>query len=142
MLAIPCVAQAPERSSFGDVTTAAQQAISLAAKGRCREALPRLKSVTSRLTDKQQKYRAGMATARCAMSLNQTETAVEALFVLRREFPGDPEVLYTSSHFFSELASRSSQELASVAPGSPQAQQLEAEALESQGRWDAAATQY
>jgi len=119
-----------------------QQAMNLAAKGRCREALPRLKSATARLTDKQLKYRAGMASARCAMSLNQTEAAVEALLLLRREFPVDPEVLYTSTHFFSELASRSSQELAASAPNSPQAQQLEAEAFESQGKWDEAAAQY
>jgi hypothetical protein len=63
------------------------------------------------------------------LSLDQTETAVESLLLLKREFPGDPEVLYTSTHFFSELASRSSQELAARAPTSPQAQQLEAEAL-------------
>ena len=83
-----------------------------------------------------------MATARCAMSLDQMETAVESLLLLKREFPGDPEVLYTSTHFFSELASRSSQELAAKAPTSPQAQQLEAEALESQGKWDDATVQY
>ena len=83
-----------------------------------------------------------MATARCAMSLDHMETAVEALLLLKREFPGDPEVLYTSTHFFSELASRSSQELAAKAPTSPQAQQLEAEALESQGKWDDATVQY
>jgi hypothetical protein len=61
---------------------------------------------------------------------------------LKREFPGDPEVLYTFTHFFSELASRSSQELASMASTSPQAQQLEAEVFESQGKWDEAAALY
>ena len=35
-----------------------------------------------------------MSTARCAMSLDQTETAVEALLLLNREFPHDPDVLY------------------------------------------------
>jgi len=94
------------------------------------EALPRLKSSAARLADKQQKYRVAMATARCAMSLDQTETVVEALLLLKREFPADPEVLYTSTHFFSELASRSSQELAARAPTSPQAQQLEADVAE------------
>jgi predicted Zn-dependent protease len=101
-----------------------------------------LKNSAARLGDKQQKYRVAMATARCAMSLDQMETAVESLLLLKREFPGDPEVLYTSTHFFSELASRSSQELAAKAPTSPQAQQLEAEALESQGKWDNATAQY
>jgi tetratricopeptide (TPR) repeat protein len=76
------------------------------------------------------------------MSLGQTETVVEALLLLRREFPRDPAVLYTATHFFSELASRSSQELAAAAPNSTQARQLEAEAFESQGRWDEATAQY
>jgi len=76
------------------------------------------------------------------MSLERTETAVEAPLSLKREFPGDPEVLYTFTHFFSELASRSSQELASMASTSPQAQQLEAEVFESQGKWDEAAALY
>jgi len=120
----------------------AERALGWAAKGRCREALPRLKNAAARLVDKQQRYRVAMATARCAMSLDETETAVEALLLLKREFPGDPEVLYTSTHFFSELASRSSQELAARAPTSPQAQQLEAEAFESQGKWDDATAQY
>ena len=86
-LGILSSAQAPAVKSAGDRTASVQQAMNLAAKGRCREALPRLKSATARLSDKQLKYRAGMASARCAMSLNQTEAAVEALLLLRREFP-------------------------------------------------------
>ena len=119
-----------------------EQALSMAGKGRCREALPRLKSSVSHIPEKELKYRVAMATGRCAMSLGQTETAVQALLFLKREFPGDPEVLYTSTHFFSELATRSSQELAAKAPNSPQAQQLEAEAFESQGQLDKAEAQY
>jgi tetratricopeptide (TPR) repeat protein len=74
--------------------------------------------------------------------LDQTESAVRALLLLNREFPRDPDVLYTTTHFYSELASRASQELAASAPNSPQAQQLEAEAFESQGNWDKATAQY
>jgi tetratricopeptide (TPR) repeat protein len=116
--------------------------MNLAAKGRCREALPILKKAAPHLADKQLKYRAVMATARCAMSLDQTETAVEALLVLNREFPHDPDVLYSSTHFYSELASRAAQELASTAPASHQAAQLEAEAFESQQNWDRGIAQY
>ena len=123
-------------------TTSATQAIILAQKGRCREALPLLKKSTSQITDKQLRYQTVMMTARCAMSLDQTESAVRALLLLNREFPRDPDVLYTTTHFYSELASRASQELAATAPNSPQAQQLEAEAFESQGNWDKAAAQY
>ena len=107
-----------------------EQAIVLAAKGRCNEALPILKKSTSHVSDKELKYRAAMATARCAMSLEQAETAVTALLLLNREFPHNPEVLYITTHYYSELAARASQELAATAPTSYQAQELEAEALE------------
>jgi tetratricopeptide (TPR) repeat protein len=121
---------------------AVEQAIDLAAKGRCQEALPVLKKSTSHVPDKELKYRAAMATARCAMSLEQPETAVTALLLLNREFPHNPEVLYITTHYYSELASRASQELAATAPSSYQAHELEAEALESQQRWDDAAAEY
>jgi tetratricopeptide (TPR) repeat protein len=119
-----------------------KQGVALAQKGRCKEVLPVLKKSISHLTDKQLRYQSAMATARCAMSLDQTETAVEALLLLNREFPHDPEVLYTTTHFYGELAARASQELAATAPNSAEAQQLEAEAFESQGNWDKATAQY
>jgi tetratricopeptide (TPR) repeat protein len=125
-----------------DTSGPAAQAIILAQKGRCREALPQLKKSALQITDKQLRYQTAMMTARCAMSLDQTESAVRALLILNREFPRDPDVLYTTTHFYSELASRASQELAATAPNSAQAQQLEAEAFESQGNWDKAAAQY
>jgi tetratricopeptide (TPR) repeat protein len=119
-----------------------EQAIELAAQGRCQEALPVLKKSTAHVTDRDLKYRAVMATVRCAMSLGQAETAVMALFLLNREFPHDPEVLYITTRYYGELASRASQELAATAPTSYQALELEAEAMESQSRWDDAAALY
>src|ERR1700678_1124149 len=135
-------AQESSKATAVEVSFSAERGIALASKGRCREALPILKKVAAHLTDKQLKYRAMMATARCAMSVEQTETAVEALLVLNREFPHDPEVLYSTTRFYSELASRAAQELAATAPSSHQAQQLEAEAFESQENWDKAIAQY
>src|SRR5215475_2522775 len=120
----------------------AERGLKLAEQGRCQEALPLLQKSTPRLTDKQLKYHAGMAIAKCAMSLNQTEAAVEALWWLRREFPKDPQVLYLSTHYYSELATRASEELAASAPNSYQAHELNAEALESQNRWDEATKEY
>src|SRR3954467_486189 len=131
-----------QNSGGPDNSTLAKQALALAQKGSCREALPLLKRSASHLSDKQLKYQSAMATARCAMSLDQTETAVNALLLLNREFPRDPQVLYTTTHFYAEMASRASQELAVTAPDSPEAQQLEAESFESQGNWEKAATQY
>src|SRR5579863_8732252 len=135
-------AQVPQKAPGADASTSAQRGISLVAKGRCQEALPLLKKSAPHLADKQLKYRALMATARCGMSLDQTESAVEALLVLNREFPHDPDVLYSTTHFYSELASRAAQELATAAPTSHQAEQLEAEAFESQENWDKAIAEY
>ena len=135
-------AQVSPKAPPVDASSSAERGISLAAKGRCREALPLLKKSASHLADKQLKYRAVMSTARCAMSLDQMETAVEALLLLNREFPHDPDVLFTSTHVYSELASRAAQDLAATAPASHQAEQLEAEAFESQGNWDKAIAQY
>ena len=142
LLAASSSAQGAPKAPTVDPSTSAERGISLATRGRCNEALLILKRATPRLTDKQLKYRAVMSTARCAMSLDQTETAVEALLVLNREFPHDPDVLYSTSHFYSELALRAAQELAATAPTSHQAEQLEAEAFESQGNWDRAIAQY
>jgi tetratricopeptide (TPR) repeat protein len=135
-------AQVSTKTTPADASSSAEQGISLASKGRCHEALPILKKVTAHLADKQIRYRVEMATARCAMSLDRTETAVEALLLLNREFPHDLDVLYSITHFYSELATRAAQELATTAPTSHQAQQLEAEAFESQENWDRAIAEY
>jgi predicted Zn-dependent protease len=141
-----CLIAPPSRaqttSTPTDYPASAERGVNLATKGRCREALPILKRSAPHLSDKKLKYRALMSTARCAMSLDQTDTAVEALLVLNREFPHDPDVLYSSAHFYSEVASRAAQELAATAPTSPQAQQLDAEAFEAQGNWDKAIAEY
>jgi tetratricopeptide (TPR) repeat protein len=140
--AMPVSAQSNEKPAQQMSTAAVEHSIELAAKGRCQEALPSLKKNVSHLTHMQLKYRAEMATARCAMSLDQPEVAIQAMWTLNREFPNDPEVLYILSHYYSETASRTSQQLVTVAADSYQAHQLRAEALESQGKWDDAAAEY
>jgi tetratricopeptide (TPR) repeat protein len=141
-LCIPSAGQQSAEAPGADSAPAAEQAIRVAATGNCREALPALKKASQPALGKDVKYRLLMATARCAMSLTRTEMAIGALLELNRAFPHDPEVLYLSTHFYSELASRSSQELAATAPNSAQAQQLEAEADESHGDWDRATLEY
>ena len=127
----------PTASSFS-----VEASIDLAAKGQCEKALPTLKRSAGHISDKDLKYRASMATARCAMSLDQTDIAVNALTSMQHDFPNDPQVLYIATHYFSELATRASQRLAALAPSSYQAHELEAEADESQGKWDDAVAEY
>jgi predicted Zn-dependent protease len=134
--------QTGQKSTPAVSSASVERAIDLVAKGQCQEALKVLRKSASRVSDKQLKYSAEMATVRCAMSLNETDTAVQALLVLNREFPNDPQVLYISTHYYSELASKSAQRIASVAPTSYQAHQLEAEALETHEKWDEAAREY
>ena len=125
-----------------DSAPAIRHAIDLVEQGRCQEALPILEHSLPRLTDKQLRYNGVMAEARCAMALEKDSVAIAALQQLRHDFPDNPEVMYVTIHYFSQLAMRTSQELAAKAPSSPQARRLEAESFESQGKFDEAAGIY
>lgn len=120
----------------------AEQGIHLVEIGRCTEALPILKRRLPLTTEKTLRYRVEMATVRCAMALDQEQTAVDTLLLLKRESPGDPEVLYITTHYFSELGMRAAQRLQAIAPDSSQQHRLEAETLESQGKNAEAAAIY
>jgi len=76
-----------------------------------------------------------MATVRCGLNRRDDQITTNALLELKRDFPGDPEVLYKTSQIFLELAERASQELTLAAPDSYQVQVLKAESLESQEKW-------
>ena len=135
------VAQAPQKASGVDPATAAKQSLSLAEHGKCKEALQFLKK-TSPTADKELKLKAGVATVRCAINLDQRGAATEAIELLNREFPHDPEILYVTTHAYSDLSTRASLELARTAPNSYQAHEMNAEALELQGKWDDAGKEY
>jgi len=119
-----------------------ERAIKLAQNGRCEEALPALKRASQTGTDKTVKRTAAFAGVRCAMLINQTGAAVDFLQMLNREFPGDPEVLFVSVHTYSDLSTKAAQQLAMTAPNSIEGHKLNAEALEAQGKWDAAEKEY
>jgi tetratricopeptide (TPR) repeat protein len=119
-----------------------QHALDLAKEGRCGEAIPLLKRAIPQSSDKEFQRSAGLAGVRCAMVKNQFDAADDFLRMLNREFPNDPEVLYTAIHTYSDLATHASQELAMRAPNSPQAHELNAESLEMQGKWDQASKEY
>lgn len=134
-------AQTPKRAAQLD-SASTEHALALAEQGRCKEALPTLQRLVPQITDREILYRAAMGEARCAMARDDSQTAVGALMLLKRKFPDDPEVLFVSVHYFSQLAMRTSHELAAKAPTSFQARRLEAESFESQQRWDEAAGIY
>src|SRR5262249_18888820 len=70
------------------------------------------------------------------------DTATEFLRGLSRDFPHDPGVLSLSVHTYSDLSNLAAQELATTAPDSPEAHELNAEALEIQGKWNEAEKEY
>lgn len=135
-------AQASPKTPAMDSQASAKQSLSLAEHGRCKEALQVLKKNAGTTADKEGKLRAGVATVRCAINREQADAAVEAVQWLNREFPHDPEVLYITTHAYSDLATRASLELARAAPDSYQAHEMNAEALELQGKWDEAEKEY
>jgi tetratricopeptide (TPR) repeat protein len=126
----------------GTGVTTLPAALKLADSGHCPEALsPLKKALAGQLTPADRKY-AALAGARCAMALNRTGDAIRFVESLGEGFQSDPAVLYFKTHFFSDLSVRTSRELLMRAPGSVQARQLNAEALETQGRWSEAAAEY
>jgi predicted Zn-dependent protease len=113
----------------------------MADHGRCAEALPELMRV-ARGVDKQLSYRAALAGARCAMTLERRADALELLAVVARKFPDDAEASYVSARYLSQLASQTADHLAETAPNSVQVRKMNAEALESQGKGDEAVAEY
>ena len=139
-----CICFAQASATKTDPSQEAQRALDLAKRGHCREALPLLKKATARgtQTPKELKKQVGFAGVRCAMGDANTDTATEFLRELTRDFPRDPEVLFLSVHTYSDLSNIAAQQLATSAPDSTQAHELNAEALEMQGKWNEAEKEY
>lgn len=142
VLAVLSAAQTGQQTPAPDLPGNAKRALDLAKMGHCREALPLLVKSAARLADKDLKRNIGFAGVRCSMFADQPDAAIDFLRLLNREFPHDPDVLYLSVHTYSDLSTRASSQLANSAPTSYQSQELSAEALEVQGKWDEAANIY
>jgi tetratricopeptide (TPR) repeat protein len=110
--------------------------------GNCAEALPSARKAYTRTSDKDLKRRLGAGAVRCAMALNDSSTAGDFVGLLNRDFPRDADVLYLTVHTYSDLSLRASQALLYAHPESYQVHQLNAESLETQGKWDQAAEEY
>ena len=144
LLCCAVAAQAPSKSSTSSAASepSFQRAIALAQSGHCKEAIPLLKKSIHQVADRDVKKRIGLLGLNCAMTHNAPYDSLDFLAVLEREFPRDPEVLYAATHAFSDLSFRASQDLVREAPFSYQVHELNAEALETQGKWDEAAAEY
>jgi len=127
-----------------DAAQETERTLDLARNGHCREALPLLRKSTARTAPipKELKKQAGFAGVRCAMGEANPDTATEFLRALSRDFPRDPDVLFLSVHTYSDLSNQAAQQLATSAPDSAQAHELNAEALEMQGKWNESEKEY
>jgi tetratricopeptide (TPR) repeat protein len=117
-------------------------ALGLSEAGDCKGALPLLEKDYPRVEDASLRRVVGLDGARCAMSVDEPDKAVDFLQWLKHDFAKDPEVLYLRMHLFSELSTRASQELLLGVPDSYQARQMRAEVLEMQGRTAEAIAEY
>lgn len=135
-------AQVAPKSKAADPAETTRAALGLVQSGRCSEALPVLRRNLDRLADRQLRYYAAFAVARCGMSVDDAVAAMEGLTLLRRDFPDDPEVLYASARMLAQLAERTGRELADRFPESAQVGKLNAEALEAKQMWKEANEAY
>lgn len=135
-------ADAPKKTQAPDSAAAASHGTQLAESGHCDQALPLLTKSAARLADTDLKKTVGLDGIKCAMAMNRMDAALDFIRMLQRGFPKDPQVLYVATHVYSDLSMRASQELLYAAPASYQVHELNAEALETQGKWDDAASEY
>jgi tetratricopeptide (TPR) repeat protein len=118
------------------------RALALAQEGRCQEAISALKSAMTSQAQAETRKMAGIAGLRCSLDLNNRDSALDFVRLLSKQFARDPEVLFVLVHAYSDLSTRTAQELGRTAPQSIAAHKLNAEALEMQGKWDAAQLEY
>jgi tetratricopeptide (TPR) repeat protein len=135
-------AQVSSKAASPSASGLAEKGASLAENGHCSEALPLLKKSIPQIADRDLKKRAGLDGLHCAMTHNVPYASLDFLEVLSRDFPNDPEVLYAAAHAYSDLSLHASNELMREAPFSYQVHELNAEALEAQGKWEEATAEY
>ncbi len=119
-----------------------EKAIDLAEQGRCGESISALKRAMAATVQTEVRKQAGVLGVRCSLALDDRDSTIEFIRSLTRQFPRDPDVLFVIVHAYSDLSTRTAQELGRSAPESIAAHKLNAEALEMQGKWDSAQLEY
>jgi len=119
-----------------------EKALSLAEQGHCRESVPALKRALSSQVAAATKKEIGVAGVRCSLAVDDRDSTLDFVRFLHKQFPLDPDVLFVVTHAYSDLSTRSAQDLGRTAPDSFAAHKLNAEALEMQGKWEPAQAEY
>lgn len=119
-----------------------EKAVALAEQGHCRENIFALKRAMTAQLPAATRKQAGVVGVRCALAVDDRDAALEFIRLLNKEFARDPDVLFVVVHAYSDLSTRTAQDLGRTAPQSLAAHKLNAEALEEQGKWDPAQLEY
>jgi tetratricopeptide (TPR) repeat protein len=119
-----------------------EKAISLAEQGRCLASLAGLKQAMKGQAPAGTQKQAGVLGIRCSLDVDDRDSALEFIHLLNKQFAQDPDVLFVVVHAYSDLSTRTAQDLGRTAPQSLAAHKLNAEALEMQGRWEPAQLEY
>jgi len=90
----------------------------------------------------QTRKRAGIVGLRCSLTLDDRDSTADFIRFLHKQFGRDPDVLFILVHAYSDLSTRTAQDLGRTAPQSIPAHKLNAEALEMQGKWEPAQLEY
>jgi tetratricopeptide (TPR) repeat protein len=132
--------QSPEPGSRPVLTP--EKAISLAEQGRCGESISALKHAMAATVPAEVRKQAGVLGIRCSLAMDDRDSTGEFIRLLSRQFRKDPDVLFVIVHAYSDLSTRTAQDLGRDAPKSVAAHKLNAEALEMQGKWEPAQLEY
>jgi tetratricopeptide (TPR) repeat protein len=119
-----------------------EKAISLAEEGRCSESIAALKHAMAATVPAEVRKQAGVLGVRCSLSIDDRDSTDEFIRLLTKQFRKDPDVLFVIVHAYSDLSTRTAQDLGRDAPQSIAAHKLNAEALEMQGKWEPAQREY
>jgi tetratricopeptide (TPR) repeat protein len=135
-------AQQGKNSTTAHPVLSPEKAIALAQQGRCRESISALKHAMAGTVTPDTRKESGVLGVRCALALDDRPATDEFIRLLSQQFPKDPDVLFVIVHAYSDLSTRTAQDLGRTAPDSFAAHKLNAEALEMQGRWEPAQFEY
>jgi tetratricopeptide (TPR) repeat protein len=119
-----------------------EKAIGLAEEGHCSESISALKHAMAATVPADVRKQAGVLGIRCSLAVDDRDSTDEFILLLTRQFPKDPDILFVIVHAYSDLSTRTAQDLGRDAPQSIAAHKLNAEALEMQGRWELAQHEY
>jgi len=118
------------------------KALTLAEQGHCQESISALKRAMTAQIPPETRKKAGIFGLRCSLTLDNRDAALDFLRLLGKQFAQDPDVLFILVHAYSDLSTRTAQDLGRTAPQSLAAHKLNAEALEMQGKWEPAQLEY